>query len=278
MVPAPWVDRTDAGAFLDCLGGVDACFTFQTFDDTPAKRPALARILHGRFRDCRDALVRLNRAGAGVFVAVQETDGAGRRTENITRLRAVFIDDDVGELACGPDPAASIIVWSVRGLHCYWLLADSPPLATFRDAQRRLAGKYGTDPAVCDLARVMRIPGFLHARRTPIRVRLAVAHPSCRYTLADILRTCPELPKPPALSLAAAHRSVAAFAAWAARKDIVLGRRNTTAYSIAAEGFRRGLAVSDVERVVSAFCWRAGIPAEAAAVTRSARRRRSAPP
>jgi len=277
MVPAPRVDLTDAQRFLDCLGGVDARFTFQTFDDSPAKRRALARVLHGRFRDCRDALVRLNGAGAGVFVAVQETDGAGRRTENVTRLRAVFIDDDVGQLACGPDPPASIVVWSVRGLHCYWLLADTPPLAAFRDAQRRLALKYGSDPAVCDLPRVMRLPGFLHVRRTPRHVRLAVAHPSCRYALADVLDTCPELPPAPAPSLVTVHRSVRAFAAWAASKDIVIGRRNTTAYSIAAEGFRRGLAASDVERVVSAFCWRAGIPAEAEAVLRSAGRRRSSP-
>jgi hypothetical protein len=56
----------------------------------------------------------------------------------------------------------------------------------------------------------------------------------------------------------------------------VVGRRNTTAYSIAAEGFRRGLAASDVERVVSTFCWRAGIPAEATAILASAARRRSA--
>lgn len=272
MVPTPSVDLSDARRFLDCLGGADACFTFQTFDDTPAKRSSLARILHGRFRDCGDQLVRLNAAGAGVFVAVQETDGRGRRTENITRLRAVFIDDDVGELTCGPDPAPSIVVWSVRGLHCYWLLQDTP-LSAFGDAQRRLALKYGSDPAVCDLPRVMRIPGFVHARRTPARVRLAVAYPTCRYGLGDVLRTCPELPPAPARSLATAHRSVRAFAAWAATKDIVMGRRNTTAYSIAAEGFRRGLAASDVERVVSAFCWRAGIPAEAEAVMRSAGRR-----
>jgi hypothetical protein len=218
--------------------------------------------------------VRLNDAGAGIFVTVQETNGRGRRTADITRLRALFVDCDVGELRCGPEPAPSIVVWSPRGPHCYWLLADTPPLAAFRDAQRRLALKYGTDPAVSDLARVMRVPGFLHRRATPAAVRLAVAYPASRYALAEVLDACPPLPSRDELPRAVvAHRSLAAYAAWAARKDIVLGRRNTTAYSIAAEGFRRGFPASEVERLVRAFCWRAGIPDEAEAVVRSAARR-----
>ncbi|MDP9190668.1 MAG: RepB family DNA primase [Acidobacteriota bacterium] len=273
MVSPPFLNLEEAERFLRTLGGRDTAFTFQTFDDTPAKRRSLARILHGSFREHRDTLVRLNGQGAGVFVTVQVTNGRGRRTADIVRLRALFIDCDVGELACGPEPAASIVVWSVRGAHCYWLLNDAPPLDAFRAAQQRLALKYGTDPAVCDLARVMRVPGFVHARGEPSRVRLAVAYPECRYDLAEVLRSCPELPRGvDDVDQAALYGSVRAFAAWAACKEVVVGRRNTTAYSIAAEGFRRGLAAADVERVVSTFCWRAGIPAEAAAVARSARR------
>jgi hypothetical protein len=271
MVPAPHLNLDDAAAFLRALGSPDAAFTFQTFDDTAAKRRSLARILHGSFRAHRDALVRLNGQGAGVFVTVQETHGRGRRTTDIVRLRALFIDCDVGELLCGPEPAASIVVWSIRGPHCYWLLDGAPPLGTFRAAQQRLARKYGTDPAVSDLARVMRVPGFVHARGEPSRVRLAVAYPECRYALAEVLRSCPELPRGvDDVQQAVSYGSVRAFAAWAACKEVVVGRRNTTAYSIAAEGFRRGLAASDVARVVSAFCWRAGIPAEATAVVQSA--------
>jgi hypothetical protein len=272
MVPAP-LNLADAAAFLAALGGPDAAFAFQTFDDTPAKRRSLARVLHGRFRDCRVTLARLNAAGAGVFVTVQETNGRGRRTADIVRVRALFVDCDVGELACGPDPAPSIVVWSPRGPHCYWLLADSPPFAQFRDAQRRLAHKYGTDPAVSDLARVMRVPGFVHARATPTVVRLALAYPDCRYALADVLHACPELPPPPiAAREAAGHASLRAYAAWAACKEVIIGRRNVVAFSIAAEGFRRGVSAAGVARVVSAFCWRAGIPAEAEAVVRSAAR------
>lgn len=275
MVPPPFLNLEDAATFLRCLGGANEAFTFQTFDDTPAKRRSHARILHGSFREHRDALVRLNGQGAGVFVTVQVTNGRGRRTDDIVQLRALFIDCDVGELACGPEPAASIVVWSVRGAHCYWLLQDAPPLDAFRAAQQRLALKYGT--AVCDLARVMRVPGFVHHRAAPAAVRLAVAYPECRYVLGDVLRSCPTLPRGvDDAAQAAAYGSVRAFAAWAACKEVVIGRRNTTAYSIAAEGFRRGLAASDVARVMSTFCWRAGIPAEATAILASARRRRPA--
>ena len=34
--------------------------------------------------------------GAGVFITVNETDGKGRKKENITRIRAVFQEDDDG--------------------------------------------------------------------------------------------------------------------------------------------------------------------------------------
>jgi len=83
MVPAPRVDLTDTQRFLDCLGGVDARFTFQTFDDSPAKRRALARILHGRFRDCRDALG--DAAGVALDVEVAAPHEAVKATRNATR-------------------------------------------------------------------------------------------------------------------------------------------------------------------------------------------------
>jgi RepB DNA-primase from phage plasmid len=55
----------------------------------------------------------------------------------------------------------------------YWLVKDAP-LDQFKETQTRLAKLVGGDPNVCDLSRVMRLPGFLHQKQPdkpfPVRV------------------------------------------------------------------------------------------------------------
>ena len=66
--------------------------------------------------------------GVGVFVTIDETDLKGRRTENIVRPRALFVDADSKEQvercvkavsACGV--TLSMAVKSGRGMHFYFL-------------------------------------------------------------------------------------------------------------------------------------------------------------
>lgn len=86
----------DAERFLAILAPGEL-LTFQTFDDSDEKRPSLIRVIHGELSEVRDELMRLNEAGAGVFATINETDGNGRKGENITRPRAVFVDFDKPE-------------------------------------------------------------------------------------------------------------------------------------------------------------------------------------
>ena len=86
-------DLQMAQRFLDCLAP-DATFTFQTFDDRKPVRPNLAHKRHGSFEQHADELTALNQDGAGVFVTVNESDGKGRATTNIVRVRATFVDLD----------------------------------------------------------------------------------------------------------------------------------------------------------------------------------------
>lgn len=79
-----------------------------------------------------------------------------------------------------PDPA--ILVASggeTGGLHAYWPLADPLALDAPEDRARaaallrRLARSIGADPACCDVARVLRVPGTLnHKRNEPRPVTL----------------------------------------------------------------------------------------------------------
>ena len=70
-------------------------FTFQTFDGNQDRNNKnLIRIFHGNLEQHARSLVELNKAGAGVFVTINQTDLLGRSKENIKRVRAVFADLD----------------------------------------------------------------------------------------------------------------------------------------------------------------------------------------
>lgn len=179
----------DAATFLRTLvGEPDPAVTFQTFDDAKDRRdPQLARILHGHLSDLADQLAGLNARRAGVYVMVNEGDGNGRGAENVTGLRALFVDDDAGKLDPSTLPLApSLVVRSKAGVHAYWLLAPGEDLAAFKPAQGALARRLGTDPRMDDLPRVLRVPGFLHHKAEPFPVRL-VSVSSRRYTIREVL-------------------------------------------------------------------------------------------
>lgn len=176
------VDLQAADRFLALLLE-SAPGTFQTFDDNKARREAnkakgsgdpFARILHGRL-DALAELQRLNSRGAGVYITVNRTDGHGRLKTNITGIRAAFLDLDGAPLAPVLDAATAaqmephaIIESSPGKFHVYWMLADCP-LQAFPALQRALARRFSGDPSVCDLPRVMRVPGFWHCKAEPFQ-------------------------------------------------------------------------------------------------------------
>lgn len=168
--------RHEAEQFIAALtGSVHTPVTFQTFPDGEGESSAAPCWMHGTVEELWERLLDLQEHGHGIFVMVNQGDGNGRASGNVTGLRALFADDDSGKL----DPAAfglrpNIWVRSGRGQHFYWLLTVGEPLSLFTPAQKAIAAKLGTDPKVCDLGRVMRLPGTLHLkdRSNPRRVEL----------------------------------------------------------------------------------------------------------
>ncbi len=161
-------DLDQASRFLKALAEGEPV-TFQTFDDSEEKRPQLARILHGTIDQRANELTRLNNEGAGVFVMVNRGDAKGRKTENVLSVRAVFVDLDGSPLQPVKEAAVKphIIVESSRGrYHAYWMVSDCA-LEDFTSVQKALAMRFQGDPSVCDLARVMRLPGFFHRKAEP---------------------------------------------------------------------------------------------------------------
>jgi len=161
------IDLNMAEDFLHQLDQDAEQFCFQLFGEKNKSLPA--RLLYGSLSEHSDELVAYNQQGGGVFVTINETDGMGRKAENIVAVRACFVDLDgaplnsLSEAPCAPD----IVVNSSSGrYHAYWLVKNIR-LEDFRSVQKKLASACNGDPSVCDLPRVMRLPGFFHNKRNP---------------------------------------------------------------------------------------------------------------
>lgn len=278
------IDLDQAAEFISALNGGDGWTVptlFQTYDDRPAKTPRLSRILVGSLRRQASELVRLNEGGACIAVVINELRGARRLASEVVAVRALFIDCDA-ELARPLVLAPSISVQSKSGPHHYWLLHGGEPVSLFAAAQRQLAAFYGSDPMVSDPSRVMRVPGFLHQKAEPFVVQLVAANGTCRYTLREALLphdgVTETIPRQRSGGAAASPDAVRAFRVWAAAAPRHEGTRNVTAFVMATEGLKTGIPGGVVTAEVRAYCERAGIAGEAAAVLRSARRRDAAHP
>lgn len=160
-----------------------------------------------------DDFVQLNNLGHDIFITVNEVDGsiserhmqpfghANRTAKHITRIRAVWADDDAPRNEPREDwelVPSYIVRTSVSGqgnkYHYYWM-TDSFELSLFTRIQKSIIRTYGTDRSIHDLARIMRAPGFYNHRQgkknldteyTPI-----VGGSLQSYSWAEVLKAFP---------------------------------------------------------------------------------------
>jgi hypothetical protein len=148
----------------------------------------------------------MNGLGAGVFFTPNRLDGAGQSAANVVAVRALFVDADsrpeVDRLhafvtASALQPTAIVASGGlhdgVEKLQAYWRI-DGCNLDQFSHAQRTLISRVGSDPAVNDLARVMRVPGFYHRKREPRMTRLISVDASKVYDFALFIDRVQRLP------------------------------------------------------------------------------------
>jgi RepB DNA-primase from phage plasmid len=173
-------------------GGPGASFQFRAIRDRDKGRPPAN--FCGTFEELASPLARLNQAGYGIFVIINESTGTTDGT--VTDIRCVFVDLDRAvegdELAerkarlnyfagspisinlkgtAGLAPMSMIVESSPGKFHVYWH-CHAMPLDRFKPFQRELAHTLGGDPSVCNLSRVMRVPAFLHQKSEPFLSRV----------------------------------------------------------------------------------------------------------
>ena len=158
---------------------------------------------HATLSVARPQLRTANDSGGDVFVIINETSGKGAKDSDITRIRAVFADDDDERSAYRTDWPLEphLIVESSPGKYHYYWLVDELPVSAFKGIQQAIAGRYGTDPAVSNPARLMRLPGFINQKRDKdghpkydgFRSRIVFDMPSRPYQADEIFAAFPPL-------------------------------------------------------------------------------------
>lgn len=221
--------------------------TFQTFDDHGEDR-RLSRVLHGDLGEHAEALANLNRRDAGIFWMVNQGDGRGRKAEHVTRVRALFVDLDGAPLPGTWALEPHIVVESSPGrFHVYWAVVNCP-LDRFSAFQKALAVRFHGDPIVCDLPRVMRLPGFYHRKRRPFLTRIIHESGAQPYPMQHIvgrLALVIEAGRP-----SGAQRSAREYARWLA-EGVDEGRRDQVGTVMAGRYLRRGLSASEVAVILA---------------------------
>ena len=170
--------------------------------------PAHWRVIHDRDENARaenikempltDDVVRhfTGKQGGHRSPFIVVNDG-GHRDQDITSVRACFVDaDGVLEPEKWRVQPNMIVRRDASHWHAYWMIDDGEPMRLFQETQRALAGYYGTDSAVCNLSRVMRLPGFYHHKGKPTMITTEVVNDVNRHALQDLLDMHPHQEAP----------------------------------------------------------------------------------
>jgi RepB DNA-primase from phage plasmid len=131
--------------------------------------------------------------GAGAFFVVNKLDGTGQRLANVTAIRALYVDADsrpeverlhafIATTSLTPTAlvASGGVHDGVEKLQAYWRVS-SCPVAEFTRAQLSLVSRIGTDPAVQDASRVMRLPGYWHQKGEPRQTHIVSINPAMEH-------------------------------------------------------------------------------------------------
>lgn len=272
--PEPEIDRAEAARFLHAVTGDDnPAVTFQTFDDSKTqKRGSLAAVLHGTLDDHFDELAKRNRLGAGVFVMVNAGPCSGpRRAESVRAVRAAFLDLDGSPI----EPVRAALVAAGMAAHCevesspdrwhVYLRVTGCPLPQFKAMQQALAKPFGGDMAVCDLPRVMRLPGFVHRKAEPHRSRIVSTRNHAPYDAKELVQKLglkPPEQRPPAQSPASSQ--IKQPTGPSSDTTIPEGQRHTRLVSMAGSMRRAGMSVASIEVAILQMASECGLEEEEA--------------
>ena len=182
-----------------------------------------------QYAGSEDVYLSVNPVDADLVVARNPKGRGSKRHRELTALRALHCEMDIGKPGYPPDLEAalkvieslpvqpSVIMFTGGGIHCWWVLSETFALAPDDDAawdrvlgieQRWKAlvcnalmaagyvtdkGDAGIDRGTFDLTRVLRLPGTMHSRRGVLVEEIAGT--GALLSTQDLVDALPELPK-----------------------------------------------------------------------------------
>lgn len=138
----------------------------------------------------------LNAQGYNIYAGANPRDKVGASgDDHVIACRTLFADFD----GCGWQsvstvitnvglPIPTLVVNSGHGVHTYWRLTQPIEPTRWKVLQQRLIATVGSDPAIKNPERIMRLPGFLNVKSEPY-VECCLSQTSngrVRYDLAEI--------------------------------------------------------------------------------------------
>ena len=203
----------------------------------------------------------------------------GSTAQDVALARCVFVDFD--HVAAPMDaqamiqdaglPAPTVVVTSGRGVHAYWRLNEpTSDLAGWNAVQRGLIGALGTDKAIHDPPRIMRVPGSVNTKNGAV-CRVVVIR-DARYDLVEFPRGVALLPMERASPPTGREpQNVARRTLLFLRNGAPEGSRNAELFAAACDLHGCGYSPSEIEAELVPAAERCGLAhAEAAAAIRSA--------
>jgi hypothetical protein len=204
----PRFDFKAAQRFIELMrGNADCIMQFRALSESSEAKSRLKDLTQeelinkrrnypGTLSSLAAKLQHKNMAGHGIFVALNEFDGNGRKKENLVAAHVLVLDLDGSPLpGTWQVPPHWIQETSPGRYQCFFVIERNTNIVAVEHASRRLAAHYGGDPAVCDATHVFRVPGFYHQKAKRFQVRLVVENefdPPHKLSDFDFL---PELPE-----------------------------------------------------------------------------------
>ncbi len=220
-----------------------------------------------------------NDTGHCVYFGANPRRAKGKgKAEDVVLARCLFADFDGGvevedalaqiELAGKPWPSA--VVHSGNGVHLWWRLAEPiTDMGAWTRCQKRLAEQIGSDSAVSDAPRLMRVPGYVNTKYEH--------RPTCRLeeTSGEVFDVSDILPggiPPEPLKFASDTGPIEAGSMSRQTRHFLdegyvfaKGGRRCTAFTAACDLKARGWKLADAERVIMEAVPKLGLTSREAA-------------
>lgn len=153
--------KEESSKFLELIDKDAKKYLFACYD---YRKSLKGRQFYGSFQTICPKLKELNSDVYCVYLTINETNGPSRKKEDISRCRAIWVEDDNYQEKPRNDwpLKPSIIVQSSPGKFHYYWLTSTKKLDQWNLVMNRMVEDFGCDKNARDISRVMRIPGFKH--------------------------------------------------------------------------------------------------------------------